>query len=63
MAEIINLRLARKARNRAADKARAEQNRARHGRTRAEREASEAESERLARTLDGAQREGDGDDA
>lgn len=58
MAEIINLRLARKARNRSAAKARAEENRARHGRTRAEREAIEAESQRLSRTLDGARREG-----
>lgn len=59
MAEIVNLRMARKARNRAADKARAEENRARHGRTRAGREAGDAESTRLARTLDGARREGD----
>ena len=59
MAEIINLRLARKAKARSADKAQADSNRARHGRTAAERKATEAEAERLARTVDGARREKD----
>lgn len=54
MAEIINLRMARKARTRAADKAGAEANRAQHGRTRAEKTATEAERARIERTLDGA---------
>lgn len=57
MAEIINLRTARKARERAAGKAAAETNRAKHGRTLAERKASQAEVARLDRTLDGARRD------
>ncbi len=57
MAEIINLNRARKARDKAADKATALANRAAHGRTRAERDAAEAERERAARLLDGARRE------
>ncbi|CDO36275.1 DUF4169 family protein [Novosphingobium sp. KN65.2] len=61
MAEIINLRLARKARDRAADKAQAHSNRALHGRTKAERKATEAEAARFDRTLDGAKRERDSD--
>jgi hypothetical protein len=57
VAEIINLNRARKARDKAADKATALANRAAHGRTRAERDAAEAERERAARLLDGARRE------
>jgi hypothetical protein len=57
MAEIINLRMARKARQRAADAAEAQASRARHGRTRGERLATEAETARLDRTVDGARRE------
>ncbi|SFG15582.1 protein of unknown function [Novosphingobium sp. CF614] len=57
MAEIINLRLARKARDRAAEKARADAGRAKHGRTKAERMLAEAEIERRNRTVDGARRE------
>lgn len=57
MAEIINLRMARKAKARAAGKVQADANRARHGRTKAEREATEAEIARLNRTVDGARRE------
>lgn len=59
MAEVVNLRLARKARARADAAATAAQNRARHGRTRAERAAIAAEAARLARTIDGARIEGD----
>lgn len=59
MAEIVNLRMARKARERAADKARAETNRAQHGRTRAEKTATEAERARIARMVDGAKLERD----
>ena len=57
MAEIVNLRLARKARdrNRAADQAAA--NRAKHGRTSAERKQQEMEQRRHDRTLAGAMRE------
>ena len=54
MAEVVNLRLARKARARADATATAAQNRALHGRTRAERAATAAEDARLARTVDGA---------
>lgn len=57
MAEIINLRLARKAKGRAAAKAQADANRALHGRTKGERELTAAESERLNRIVDGARRE------
>ncbi len=61
MAEIINLRLARKARdrNRAADQAAA--NRAKHGRTSAERKQQEMEQNRHDRTLAGAKRDQDQD--
>lgn len=58
MAEIINLRLARKARQRREAAATAAGNRARFGRTRGERQRDEAERETLERALDGARREG-----
>lgn len=54
MAEIVNLRMARKARERREREAAAAANRAAHGRTTGERRAAEAERERLARTVDGA---------
>ena len=57
MAEIINLRQARKVRQRQADSALAAANRARHGRTRAERQRDLAEAERLERTVAGARRD------
>lgn len=57
MAEIVNLRMARKAKARSADKAEAAANRAQHGRTKAEKSASQAEIARIDRTLDGAKRE------
>lgn len=57
MAEIVNLRLARKARDRRERAAAADANRVRHGRTRAERMAAETERSRADRTLDGARRE------
>ncbi|ACI50071.1 conserved hypothetical protein [Gluconacetobacter diazotrophicus PA1 5] len=54
MAEIVNLRQARKRKARA-DKARdAAENRALHGRTLSERARRKQEAERAARTLDGA---------
>ena len=56
MAEIINLRLARKAKKRGNHAAEAQASRARHGATKAERRISRDEADRLARTLDGAQR-------
>ena len=61
MAEIVNLRMARKARTRAADKAAADANRARHAQSRAERTATQAEIARIERTVDGARREKDED--
>ena len=57
MAEIVNLRLARKARERAAREAEAQANRARHGRSKAEREVQSRDAARDARKLDGARRE------
>jgi len=53
MAEVINLRLARKARARRTATERAAENRARHGRTRTERALETAEVERAARLLEG----------
>ncbi len=50
-AEIINLRKARKAKQRRDAAARAEENRAKFGRTKAEREATGAEKDREARRL------------
>lgn len=62
MGEIINLRLARKARQRTEAAATAAQNRARHGRGKGEKARDAAEGERLARTVDGARRECEGED-
>jgi hypothetical protein len=63
MAEIINLRMARKAKARNADKAQAETNRARHGRSKHERQATAAEIARIDRAVDGAKRERPADNA
>lgn len=57
MAEIVNLRLARKARQRITAARLAEANRARYGRTHTERQRDEAERAALARVLDGARRD------
>ncbi|WP_010215440.1 DUF4169 family protein [Sphingomonas sp. PAMC 26621] len=57
MAEVINLRRARKARARDAATEGAAANRAAFGRTKAERAAATADAERQARLLDGAKRE------
>ena len=57
MAEIVNLRLARKARQRSQAAQDAAENRARFGRTKGERARDAVEAERLARTVDGARRE------
>jgi len=59
MAEIINLRRARKARDRAASEAEAAANRLSHGRSKAEKQATRAERERQERSLDGARRDPD----
>ncbi|OJY63521.1 MAG: DUF4169 domain-containing protein [Sphingobium sp. 66-54] len=57
MAEIVNLRMARKARARTEAEQKAAQNRAKFGRTRAEKAAERTEAERTARALDGARRD------
>ena len=56
-ADVINLRLARKARARAEGRHIAQQNRARHGRTLAERKVDAAAAERAARDLAGKRRD------
>jgi len=57
MADIINLRQARKARARTEAEAKAAANRARFGRTVAEKRASEAEVRRAETLLDGVKRD------
>lgn len=57
MAEIINLRQARKARARVARDVEAAANRAAHGRPKAERRLAEAEAARAARRVEGHRRE------
>lgn len=59
MAEIVNLRMARKARQRAEAGKQAAANRAQHGETKGEKTRRRQEAERLARTVDGARREDD----
>ncbi|HEV2511062.1 DUF4169 family protein [Bosea sp. (in: a-proteobacteria)] len=61
MAEIVNLRRARKARDRASAEAQAEQNRIAFGRTKAERKLTEAEKALAERRLEGHRLEGDPD--
>ena len=53
MAEIINLRLARKAKARAEADKTAATNRVKHGQTKAERQRAKADAERAARELEG----------
>ena len=57
MADVINLRTARKRRDRASAERAAEANRAAHGRSAAEKAAGDAERARLAKLLDQAERE------
>lgn len=57
MGEVINLRQARKARDRRLRETEANANRALHGRTKAERAAEKQARERIDSTLDGAKRE------
>ena len=59
MAEIVNLRLARKQRDRAAAAREAEGRRALHGESKASRKARQAEADRAARTIDQHRREPD----
>lgn len=57
MGDVVNLRLARKAKARTAKQAQAASNRALHGRTKAQRLADKARSQRAEQILDGAKRE------
>lgn len=57
MAEIINLRRARKGKARDEASAKAAENRARFGKTKAEREKEALEAKRAVKTLDGHKRE------
>jgi hypothetical protein len=57
MAEIVNLRLARKAKKRTDQSVEAQANRARHGATKAERRLQQDEADRLTRIVDGARRD------
>jgi hypothetical protein len=59
MAEIVNLRSARKAKARVEASAKAAENRTRFGRTKAQKTSEAAEAERAARLLDQVRREGD----
>lgn len=64
MAEIVNLRTARKRKARAAAEQKADENRSLHGRSKAEKHVETARRTREAATLDGHRREKpDGDDA
>ena len=57
VAEVINLRLARKAKTRAGSAQQAAENRALHGQTKAAKRQQTDAAERAARLLDGAKRE------
>lgn len=57
MAEVINLRIARKAKARASSAQQAAENRALHGQTKAAKRTQADAAERAARLLDGAKRE------
>jgi hypothetical protein len=57
MGEIINLRRARKTRDRAASEAKAAANRLSHGRGKTEKQTTRAERERQERMLDGVKRD------
>ena len=57
MGEVVNLRMARKRRDRREDEKRAEANRVLHGLTKAERTKSSTEAARDAQRLDGHRRE------
>ena len=59
MAEVINLRLARKQRDRAAKAAQAASNRAVHGESKQAKAARKSETDRARRQLDGHQRDPD----
>ncbi len=56
---MVNLRMARKRRDRTAKEAQAERNRFEHGRSKAERELARARNEKAERHLDASRREPD----
>lgn len=60
-ADIVNLRKARKVRDRAAKEKRAEENRAKFGRTKSERKRTEADEDLRARRLEQHRRDADED--
>lgn len=60
MGDVVNLRTARKARDRAAAAAQADANRAKFGRSKAEMQADAAETARREQLLDGTLRDGRG---
>ncbi len=57
MTSVINLRQARKDRDRAEKRAKADANAAKHGRTKAQKAAEKADADRAARHLDGVKRD------
>ncbi len=57
MAEIINLRAARKAKDRTGARAKGDENAVKFGRTKAEKELEKAQAEKAKRDLDGHARE------
>lgn len=57
--DVVNLRMARKHRDRAAKEATAERNRFEHGRTKAERDLARAKNDKAARDHDASRREPD----
>ena len=57
MAELINLRAARKAKDRAEARAKGDENAAKFGRTKAEKAIEQAKAEKARRDLDGHERE------
>lgn len=59
MAEIVNLRQARKARQRGEAERQAAANRSKHGETKGEKLRRQQEAQRLTHTVDGARREED----
>lgn len=60
MGDVVNLRLARKRRDRKAAGEEAARNRAKHGMSKAGKAQARDEAERLARRIDGAKREPEG---
>ena len=61
MGDVINLRQARKWRDRRVAEGRAAENRARYGMTKAEKAGARDEADRLARQVEGARRDRDDD--